>query len=309
MVEDGRYYPALKGLSVRQDRMTPYYEAAWDMRSAVMLDWIEAGETSLVRLLSRFQEHERHYKIYAGTDGDILSGWLRWWDRTNDWPWRGLKKLETSQPAVSRGQDVDLSPYVRFDLSEMLCDFADDVDTIVELGSGYGLQLFKLYHAGAPASARYVGAEISSSGRALAETLAALEPGLRFESRDFDLSRPDWSILDGSRKALIFSSWALMYPHFLPNDFFEGLSRWAGAATLVFCEPLGYQWGVSHPMSENQMAAARGGQLNCNLAALAADATAKGLIEPLLVAKDVFSCSQDDAFDLMSVLVYAKPES
>lgn len=304
-----RFSAALEGFVPGQQPMEDYYEAAWALRSTVIDGWIAAGETSLVRLLSRFQAHERRYRVLTEVKDGKMTGWQEWSEVSDDWEWRGLNKLEKGCPGVLRGREVEMSPYVTFDLAQMLGDFTDGVDTIVELGSGYGLRLFELYHAGAPAQARYVGAEISPSGRALAERLAALEPGLQFDSRAFDLNNPDWSFLAGSRKALIFSSWSLMYPRYLPDDFFVRLSSWPGAATLVFCEPLGFQWGVSDSLSAGQVDAANSGALNLNLAALAADAVAAGLIEPLLVGKDIYARTVDDAFDLMSVLVYAKAES
>ncbi|GEM_PF-5116566 len=304
-----RYFSALDGLSPGAGTMTAYYEAAWHMRAQVVESWMAAGELSLPRLLSRFQTYQERYSLGVDKRGGRLTGWLEWQEVDPDWSWRGLRKLESGKRGILRGDDCAMPPYVQFNMAEMLVDFADDVDTIVELGSGYGGQLFRLFLAGGPGDARYVGAEISPAGRDLAEKLAQLQPGLRFENHVFDLNDPDWSCLNGSRRALIFSSWSLMYPQSLPDDFFLGLSRWPGSATLVFCEPLGFQWGASHPVSDAQKNLAATGLINGNLADLVGAATAQGLIEPLLVAKDLFSRNRDEAPDLMSVLVYAKAES
>lgn len=309
MAGRNRYFSNLDGLPFEQQTMEAYYEAAWHMRAEVIEGWIAAGETSLARLLSLFRAHEQRYVLNTKVFDNRLTGWLEWHEADADWQWRGLRKLESYHTGIMRGEDCVMPPYVQFNLTEMLVDFADDVDTVVELGSGYGLQLFRMFLAGASANARYVGAELSPSGRGLSEKLARLEPRLRFESHEFDMNAPDWSCLNGSRKALIFSSWSLMYPHFLPDDFFQGLARWPGSATLVFWEPLGFQWGASHPVSVNQKNLAASGMLNVNLAHLANAATAQGLIEPLMVAKDLFSRRRDEVTDLMSVMVYAKAES
>lgn len=309
MVETRRFFPALKDMAPAQAMTDAYYQAAWEMRGEVLDGLIAAGEVSLPRLLSRMQAHEEQHVLDVDMENGRLTGWLDWKVAAEDWAWRGLRKLESNGTGVLRGHDYEKPPYVQFNLPGMLADFADDVDTIVELGSGYGLQLFRLFYAGAPADARYVGAEISPSGRAVADRLAALQPGLRFESRAFDLMHPDWSFLEGSRKALIFSAWALMYPPRLPADFLHGLARWPGAATLVFCEPVGFQWGLSHRLSAQQKDASEQGRLNTNLLPLLGEAAKQGVVEPLLLSKDLFARSGDDAFDLISILVYAKSES
>lgn len=299
------FFPTLAGRSLSGEVMTDYYDAAWQLRRQVFEKWIAAGETSLPRLLARFESLERDHGIVAVGDGQTMSGTLVYKSMVGAKTEMACDRLEAWRPGIIQGRDVSLLPFMKFDLAAMLAGFAQDVDTIVELGAGFGPKLFQLFLAGGPVNARYVAGEISPAGRDLARMLAALEPRLRFDARPFDLSRPDWSLLEGAGKALIFTSWALMYVNAVPDDFFQTLAAWPGEAILVFCEPLGFQWGGNAAPSHQQILACAQGRLNGNLAKALTEATGRGLIEPMVVAADVFSPSHDP-FDLMSVAVYAK---
>ena len=297
-----RHFPQFVGAPFVPD---VYFEAAWQMRGALLDDMIADGETCLPRLLSRFVSLERSYNIICDLDQGRLNGSFRYAAKTKDLP-SPLDRLETWHPGVVRGADVPLLEYMVFDTAAMLADLAEGVDTVFELGGGYGLQLFRLYYGGGPGQARYVSGESSPAGRDLSCRLAALEPRLRFEARPFDFHAPDWSALDGSRKALIFTHWSLMYAQKIPDSFFSGLAAWPGEAVLAFVEPIGFQLGGSHPLSAVQAEANQSRNLNGDFAKALSAAAAQGLVEPLVVAKDVFA-REHKAFDLVSVVVCAKP--
>ena len=297
-----RHYPEFAGIRFSPD---VYYRAAWQLRGSLFDDLIAEGETCLPRLLSRFVILERRYGVLCDVEGGILTGTLRYVPAPGS-ALSPLDKLENWKPGVVRGADVDLLEYMGFDSTAMLVDFAEGADTVFELGAGYGQQLFRMFYGGGPARARYVAGENSPAGLALAGRLAALEPALRFEARHFDFLAPDWSALDGSRKALIFTHWALMYAPAIPDSFFAGLAAWPGEAVLVFVEPVGYQWGGTHRLSRMQATANASGCLNGDFARVLSAAAAQGLVEPQVVAKDVFA-RRNEAFDLFSIVVCAKP--
>jgi len=297
-----RHFPELAGHALDP---VQYYEASWHVRRAVIDALIAEGEVNLPRLLSRFVTFEKRNELSGRVLEGLPTGLLCYLPVKGDLA-SPLDRLESWRKGVLRGNDVEFLEHIQFDLSGMLVDFAEGADTILELGSGFGLQLFRMYYGGAPAQARYVGAEISRSGRDMAECLARLEPEMRFQSVPFDLRAPDWSVLNGSRKALIFSAWSLMYVDAMADDFFSTLAQWPGEATLVFCEPVGFQWGAAHPLSRRQAEACAVDKLNGDLSAAISKAVAAGLIEPLVVAKDVFAKAYT-TFDMFSVIVCHKP--
>ncbi|MCA1907277.1 MAG: hypothetical protein LDL39_02850 [Magnetospirillum sp.] len=296
-----RHYADMAGATFASE---PYFRSAWRFRGELLSQWIAEGETVLPRLLTRFTTLERRYVVNCGIEDGAMTGLFVYVPKgTVHAP---LDALEHWSEGVLRGKTVDMPEYVNYDTISLLADLADGVDTVLELGAGYGLQLFRLFYAGAPADARYVAADISQAGLDLGESLSRLEPRMNFSTVAFDIARPDWSVLKGSRKALIFTHWSMMYAPKVPDDFFGGLAGWPGEAVMVFVEPLGFQWGGGHPVSEKQREAAEMGALNGDFAEALSAAAAKGWIEPLVVANDVFSRSQHP-FDLCSVVVCSKP--
>lgn len=296
-----RYYPDMAGAPLASE---PYYNAVWRFRGELLNQWIAEGETVLPRLLARFTALERRYAVQCGLEDGTLTGLFLYVPKGAAFD--PLDALEQRGEGVLLGKTVDMPQYVNFDTIGLLADLVDGVDTVLELGAGYGLQLFRLFYAGAPADARYVAADLSQAGLAVGESLSRLEPRMNFSRVAFDIAHPDWSVLKGSRKALIFTHWSMMYAPRVPDDFFGGLAGWPGEAVMVFVEPLGFQWGGEHLVSERQREALAMGALNGDFAEAMSAAAAKGWVEPLVVATDLFSRSQHP-FDLCSVVVCSKP--
>lgn len=296
-----RHYTDIAGAAFTSDA---YYHAAWRFRGELLNHWIAEGETVLPRLLARFTALERRYAVHCGLEDGTLTGLFLYVPKGTACD--PLDALEQRGEGVLRGKTVDMPQYVNFDTVGLLADLVDGVDTVLELGAGYGLQLFRLFYAGAPADARYVAADLSQAGLDVGESLSRLEPRMNFSTVLFDIAHPDWSVLKGSRKALIFTHWSMMYAPRVPDDFFGGLAEWPGEAVMVFVEPLGFQWGGGHPISEKQRESWAMGALNGDFAEALSAAAAKGWVEPLVVANDLFSRSLHP-LELCSVVVCSKP--
>lgn len=283
----------------------PYYDFSWRLRGHLVESMIAEGETSLPRVLALCERFDRTHKTLMSREDDTFTGEARFVpEPVPDGGW-GLERLEAPVQGIVRGGAVTLPAYVHFDLAGMLAEFSDGCDAVVELGSGYGLQLFRTYFAGGARNADYIGAELSPAGRALADRLAALEPDLAFRSRAFDLNRPDFDFLAGYRRVLLFSVWSLMYLRTTPPDFFDALAALPGEVTCVFCEPFGSQVSASDGMGAEQADALGGGGLNRDFYTRFVHAAGRGQIEPLHVGKDLFSSGQH-ALAALTVLVGRK---
>jgi hypothetical protein len=117
-----------------------------------------------------------------------------------------------------------------------------DPDLIVELGSGWSVNLLDLYLSGGPRTA-YVALEPTLAGRTAAEVLAALEPGLDFHARPFDFHHPDYTGLRGQR-ALVFTAHSIEQIPELSRAAITGLFDIAPTLTCVHFEPIGWQTGI-----------------------------------------------------------------
>jgi hypothetical protein len=122
--------------------------------------------------------------------------------------------------------------------SRVLATAMPDATAVVELGSGWGNNLIDLYLAGGP-RVPYFALEPTSSGRAAAERLAALEPALDLTACAFDLTAPDYGSLPRGR-VLVFTSHAIEQVRKLPDEAITGLLD-LGEVLCVHFEPIGWQ--------------------------------------------------------------------
>lgn len=261
-----------------------YYEIAWTVRARIVEEILAGGETSLARVLALMAAHEKRFTLrLSGAEGRY-DGHAELVPKEAAAP----ALFTTDNRGISQGALVPVAPLCGFDKQEGLLDFCHGVDAVAELGSGYGAQLLKLYLAGGPRGAAYLAAESSAAGRGLCERLGALEPGLRLSVVDFNFHRPDLSFLEGQRRILLFTSWAIHMCDAFAADFFERVAALEAEVTMVFFEPIGFQIPPLNALSEQQMRFLDR-RYNLSFIDVLGDAERRGLVEILHVGKDVFS--------------------
>lgn len=115
--------------------------------------------------------------------------------------------------------------------------------TIVELGAGWGRNLFNLHlSGGAPRGARYYALEFAAAARMTAELMAPLEDGLAFKVLPFDFHDPSYTGIAASKEpALVATVHAVeQIPYLKPEVFTALLARLPNLAG-VHLEPVGWQ--------------------------------------------------------------------
>ena len=117
----------------------------------------------------------------------------------------------------------------------------EDTVNIVELGSGYGKNLFRLWLNGGPPRAKYLAFEFTTNGRACASYLASLEPSIQFETRAFDYYAPKIDGFDRNAKTFVFTSYSIEQIPTIGTAVFEELLAMPGLAKVVHVEPVGWQ--------------------------------------------------------------------
>jgi hypothetical protein len=159
----------------------------------------------------------------------------------------------SSNEVVIRGSRVDapralaLAAHQFVVVEAVLSACRAETDLIVELGSGWGRNLFALWLAAAPRRVAYVGAEYTAVGRLAADTLAALAPDMRFESRAFDFNKPALDSMPSARHAISFTVHAIeQIPHVGAGltSFIAGLAH---EVDCVHLEPVGWQLDSAEP--------------------------------------------------------------
>jgi hypothetical protein len=116
-----------------------------------------------------------------------------------------------------------------------------DTKRIIELGSGWGANLFYLWLSGAPRTAAYVAMEYTATGREVTQLLAGTEPGLALATRPFDYHRPDLSEFRTHEKTIVFTSYSIEQITHLGDALFEELLAIPGLDHVIHIEPVSWQ--------------------------------------------------------------------
>src|SRR5262249_22828477 len=112
---------------------------------------------------------------------------------------------------------------------------------IIELGSGWGANLFHLWLGGAPHKATYVALEYTEAGREVTRLLAGMEPELALAVRPFDYHRPDLSEFRTGAKTMVFPSYSIEQITNLGDALFEELLAIPGLDRVIHVEPISWQ--------------------------------------------------------------------
>jgi hypothetical protein len=126
--------------------------------------------------------------------------------------------------------------------NELLSQIDPDTERIVELGSGYGKNLFRIWLNGGPQAATYYGLEFTRRGRECADFLAALEPAIRFRSQPFDYHHLDLRGLTGEpKKTFVFTCYSIEQVPEIDDSVVACLAELPGVYKVMHVEPVGWQ--------------------------------------------------------------------
>lgn len=130
----------------------------------------------------------------------------------------------------------------RVAISDLVSSYcATDTKRIVELGSGWGVNLFYLWLYGAPRAAAYVAMEYTDKGREVTQLLASTEPDLPLTTHPFDYHRPDLSEFRTDEKTIVFTSYSIEQITHLNDGLFEELLAIPGLDRVIHVEPVSWQ--------------------------------------------------------------------
>ncbi len=114
---------------------------------------------------------------------------------------------------------------------------------IIELGAGWGKNLFKLWLYGAPVDADYCSYELTNSGRELFRKIAThAAPKMNLKTFEFDYYNADFSALTENIPTVVFSHHSLEQITNIPQDLMERIAKIPGLTDVLHLEPVGFQW-------------------------------------------------------------------
>lgn len=181
-----------------------------------------------------------------------------------------------------------ISGYVTHALSEMC---TPETGAVIELGAGWGRNLFNLYLSGAvPLNATLYALEYAQSARETAALVASAAPGLAFAASAFDYHNPDYSMIapTAAPAVLVTVHSVEQIPQLKPDVFLKLIERRPNLSALHL-EPVGWQLPPQHldhraPCSSREYAEVH--DYNRNLWAVLGELERSNIIEILDVAGD-----------------------
>jgi hypothetical protein len=232
----------------------PVYEPRWDRRLQKVVKAIQAGETDLSRVIARAAE---------GVGREALGG-------SGYFVWLG-ERASISSPLFGAQRRALFNSII-----QRQC--GPETESIVELGAGDGLNLFKLWLSGTPRDARYMAFEIASTGRLCTELLGKLEPAMRVSAHAYDYYSPKYSdIPRGQKHMLVFTAGSIEQIRELPKRVISDLLGKAQEVSGVHFEPVGWQLS-DDPLSQAGKRHSLAHGYNENLAALLRELEQEGTI-------------------------------
>ena len=179
-------------------------------------------------------------------------------------------------------------------ITETISDFIHKFgpfDAVVEIGSGWGRNLFEIfYNSGWPGP--YFGGEITSSGQDLAAYLTLMADGMQASFHPYDHENPDISFIGDKQKVLIFSVHSIEQVKYIPEDFFDRLCAFAPEMTGLHIEPFGFQSKILGKISEIQRDLNKERGWNLNFFDTLCASERRKILDVNCVAEEIF-CSED----------------
>lgn len=128
-------------------------------------------------------------------------------------------------------------------MREMISMFGSGAKRIVELGSGWGKNLFNLYKFGSRLDAEYWGFELTRTGRELMERVGTTcAPEMTLRSSAFDYYDADFSALDGDAETCVFTHHSIEQIPEVPATLIDRILAIPGFQVCMHMEPVGFQF-------------------------------------------------------------------
>lgn len=259
----------------QEPRWRSFYEGAWSIRASYLRGLIAAGESNIPRLLRRFDAFERKHRVKANGDGLRFERTV--WPKEQEVGPAGVPLLRASS---FRGNHALIPFHATDNLADFIVDYIDEkgpFDAIIELGCGYGRNLFSIFYGGGPQDARYYGGELTESGVAIAHEIAALDPAMKASFFPFDYLDPALAIAPAER-ALVFTVHSIEQVCQIDARLFGVIAAAARRVDCIHFEPFGFQLAELGPASREHRTQAIENNWNVNFAAALQEARqAQGL--------------------------------
>lgn len=209
-----------------------HHEVLWN----AIVDKIEsltaAGETDIARIIPLVAEDERRK---MGDLDELIAKIFSVPKDENGVPRRTLVAVDGKYRFVPPNFVKETL------LATVLANLTEETEVVVELGSGWGRNLFNVYLRCRRGDLRFVACEPADAGRRATELLCSLDDGIPFAVHPFTYMEPDLSFLEGGPNVLFFTNHSIEQVTRLNPRVYDLMLERTARCTCVHAEPIGWQ--------------------------------------------------------------------
>ena len=227
-----------------------FYEKAWAFRAKFLESQLESGANAL-QAIKELEKKERGYTLGVNdTTGEVL--YMKK-EISDDEPHIKDTNIALYSKRGFNGNIIILPKHTSYDFTTLLIDLIDATgpyDAIIELGCGYGGNLFKIFYGGGPREAKYIGGEFTKSGVEIAQKLAKKAPKMKTEFFHFNHLEPKLPFKKPFKRAFVFTCHSIEQVMQINENWFDEVVKAGEFVRGAHLEPFGFQLKNSGPLSD-----------------------------------------------------------
>ena len=227
-----------------------FYEKAWAFRAKFLESQLESGANAL-QAIKELEKKERGYTLGVNdTTGEVL--YMKK-EISDDEPHIKDTNIALYSKRGFNGNIIILPKHTSYDFTTLLIDLIDATgpyDAIIELGCGYGGNLFEIFYGGGPREAKYIGGEFTKSGVEIAQKLAKKAPKMKTEFFHFNHLEPKLPFKKPFKRAFVFTCHSIEQVMQINENWFDEVVKAGEFVRGAHLEPFGFQLKNSGPLSD-----------------------------------------------------------
>ena len=227
-----------------------FYEKAWAFRAKFLESELESGANAL-QAIKELEKKERGYTLGVNdTTGEVL--YMKK-EISDDEPHIKDTNIALYSKRGFNGNIIILPKHTSYNFRTLLIDLIDATgpyDAIIELGCGYGRNLFEIFYGGGPREAKYIGGEFTKSGVEIAQKLAKKAPKMKTEFFHFNHLEPKLPFKKPFKRAFVFTCHSIEQVMQINENWFDEVVKAGEFVRGAHLEPFGFQLKNSGPLSD-----------------------------------------------------------
>ena len=231
-------------------RWQNFYEKAWAFRAKFLESQLQSGANAL-QAIKELEKKERGYTLGVNdTTGEVL--YMKK-EISDDEPHIKDTNIALYSKRGFNGNIIILPKHTSYDFTTLLIDLIDATgpyDAIIELGCGYGGNLFEIFYGGGPREAKYIGGEFTKSGVEIAQKLAKKAPKMKTEFFHFNHLEPKLPFKKPFKRAFVFTCHSIEQVMQINENWFDEVVKAGEFVRGAHLEPFGFQLKNSGPLSD-----------------------------------------------------------